>query len=885
MKHLLAVHALLQVLTYTTLIGITTTLAAQTEKSTTPIPTQNSKPNTQNSTRAVVVGISDYQDAAIPDLRFADRDAEAFADWLRSPAGGGVPEENIRLLINNKATVGQTAVALIDWLLESTMPGDRVIIYFSGHGEMESRLLNQLGYLLLWDSPAHVSIAGALPVDLLKQVVTTLSVERKANVMVIADACRAGKLASSSVIGAQLTNANLGRQFASEQKILSCQANEYSVEGEQWGGGRGAFSYHLVNGLYGLADLDNNEYITLLEIEHFIQDRVPTEVMPVSQIPFAVGDKNAVVARVDKELLRKVKQGEEVTLAPFSGLEQRGLIQETLAKADSSIITWFWAFQHALKEKRFLEPADDCAEKYYKLLLQQADVEPLHNYLRRNYAAALMDAGQQVVNRLMKTDPATIDNIWRRQANWDHIPEQMARAADLLGEKHYYYRILKAKEFYFRYITFSPKKHPGMPVDSIRVLLNHLVSTGLSFDSKAPYLLLRAARLGPIDSLFSYEKKLNESAPNWAFWHYSLGYTLANHVPLDTLNAFRLLSRSIELDSSFVEPFWALSFLLKDLGRPDEARQLEAKAIEVVYRKYDADPSSVMAFEWNLTGNLLWQQRRYRKAEKALLAGERKLGRADLIMSSNLHMVYFDMGEYDKVVSTLERFPEKMFIHWWFRSLGTLFYYYKNDPEKALSWYIKELNCPWFESMAPDYLEEASMLISILHRKTGEPSRSWETLKNLKITLSDVHLEKGEVLLLLGRNAEAAAEFDSLLLNLPLGTKQGKEGAHNLMLRIIALHRLGKTTELNDVLRDLQPESTTDPWLHFHLSAAYAQIRMPEKAMQHLLQAEEYGWQPEPAQWLFGTVKDPFLDPIRNLPEFQSWEKRWLPPYKDYSRR
>ncbi|MDO8368703.1 MAG: hypothetical protein Q7T20_18030 [Saprospiraceae bacterium] len=37
-------------------------------------------------TYAVVVGISDYQDKDIPDLRFADRDAEAFANFLRSPA-------------------------------------------------------------------------------------------------------------------------------------------------------------------------------------------------------------------------------------------------------------------------------------------------------------------------------------------------------------------------------------------------------------------------------------------------------------------------------------------------------------------------------------------------------------------------------------------------------------------------------------------------------------------------------------------------------------------------------------------------------------------------------------------------------------------------------
>ena len=48
-------------------------------KGATPIPTQNAKANTQNSTYAVVAGISDYQDKDIPDLRFAHKDAEAFA--------------------------------------------------------------------------------------------------------------------------------------------------------------------------------------------------------------------------------------------------------------------------------------------------------------------------------------------------------------------------------------------------------------------------------------------------------------------------------------------------------------------------------------------------------------------------------------------------------------------------------------------------------------------------------------------------------------------------------------------------------------------------------------------------------------------------------------
>ncbi|HRG69975.1 MAG TPA: hypothetical protein PLS73_14085, partial [Saprospiraceae bacterium] len=55
-------------------------------KGVSPLSTNNFQRST--NTYAVVVGISDYQDPGIPDLRFADKDAEAFANYLRSDAGG-----------------------------------------------------------------------------------------------------------------------------------------------------------------------------------------------------------------------------------------------------------------------------------------------------------------------------------------------------------------------------------------------------------------------------------------------------------------------------------------------------------------------------------------------------------------------------------------------------------------------------------------------------------------------------------------------------------------------------------------------------------------------------------------------------------------------------
>ncbi len=51
-------------------------------------------------TRAVVIGVSEFQNERIPRLHYAHADARAFADFLRSTAGGALPESQIKLLLN-----------------------------------------------------------------------------------------------------------------------------------------------------------------------------------------------------------------------------------------------------------------------------------------------------------------------------------------------------------------------------------------------------------------------------------------------------------------------------------------------------------------------------------------------------------------------------------------------------------------------------------------------------------------------------------------------------------------------------------------------------------------------------------------------------------------
>lgn len=423
-------------------------LCAQVEKGVTPV----SKPGQNRQvTRAVVCGVSNYQHPNIPDLRYADRDAEAFASFLRSPAGGALDDDHLKLILNEQATTAQFDAAL-GWLLDESQPGDQAIIYFSGHGDVETKTRGQQGFLLFWDSPPNAYISGAYPIFFLKEMIATLSVEKKIRVLIITDACRSGNLAGSQFGGAQLTSQNLAQQFANEIKILSCQPNEYSLEGDQWGGGRGAFSYHLVDGLYGMADGNSDAAVNLLEIRRYLEDHVTPEVAPHSQVPMTVGNPSETLAEVFPELLSQIRKRKEGAQPVFSSADNRGIEEEVLATVDSTIREVYFRFKQSLKDKAFFEPAEACAEVYYNRLMAEPKLTRLHASMTRNYAAALQDDAQQVINRMLFS-PVQETPVWfspeRIRRNYGPYPRLLDRAASLLGKDHYMYPVLMARKAFF----------------------------------------------------------------------------------------------------------------------------------------------------------------------------------------------------------------------------------------------------------------------------------------------------------------------------------------------------------------------------------------------------------------------------------------------------
>ncbi len=253
--------------------------------------------NTDSSTtRAVVVGISDYQNPDIPDLRFAHRDAELFAEYLVSNNGRQVSKENIALLTDSLASMKNMNVAF-DQLISDSQQGDKAFLFFSCHADVETKTLSQRGFLLPWDSPSGVYRAGALPFTYLLDIIATLD-ETGVQVILIADIIKSGKLPSGIADGSQRAAAHLISQNVNEINILSCQPDEYSLEGEQWGSGQGVFSYYLVQGLLGAADKNKDQAITLLEIDRYLEDNVSIATEPHVQYPLILGDRSTVLSEV-----------------------------------------------------------------------------------------------------------------------------------------------------------------------------------------------------------------------------------------------------------------------------------------------------------------------------------------------------------------------------------------------------------------------------------------------------------------------------------------------------------------------------------------------------------------------------------------------------------
>jgi tetratricopeptide (TPR) repeat protein len=215
---------------------------------------------------ALVVGISNYQNLkAEQQLRYAERDAESMFSILISTEGGNFPAENVHMLTGPKATLANIRRELEEWLPSVTKDGDRVLIYFAGHGFVAGGK----GHLAPYDIKLTDVAGTGYPMTRLGEVFGS-KIKGKWKVL-LADACHSGAISpdANSTINQGLVD--LGKSVF----VMSASRDrEQSFESPDFGGGHGVFTYYVTRGLSGAADQNRDGMVTADEIADYVRTGV-----------------------------------------------------------------------------------------------------------------------------------------------------------------------------------------------------------------------------------------------------------------------------------------------------------------------------------------------------------------------------------------------------------------------------------------------------------------------------------------------------------------------------------------------------------------------------------------------------------------------------------
>ena len=273
-------------------------------------------------------------------------------------------------------------------------------------------------------------------------------------------------------------------------------------------------------------------------------------------------------------------------IQPFSGIDQKGFVDDLLATLDTNIVELYHSFLVAVDNKQFFEPQATCADTLYKQLIEIEEFEPLHNHLRRNYAAALQDDAQQMINRLVFKPDKEV-SIWyspkRMRKTYGPYPRMLDRAAELLGPDHYMFSVLKARKAFFEggliYLERFKTRDPQNGEKAIKKFRE-----SLEWQPNAPHTFMWMAstfliNLNQPDSADLYTQKAVELAPSWRL---PLYLHAINYCEQRNLKKAKIIIDSLSvIDSTDINYWHAMAYVYLVSGKYDKVVEAADKMGEI----------------------------------------------------------------------------------------------------------------------------------------------------------------------------------------------------------------------------------------------------------------------------------------------------------------
>ena len=243
---------------------------------------------------ALVIGVEKYENS--PSAKYASLDAKYFKDYARKVFG--VREDNINLLTDEEANLSKTNSAFFKWLPSKIKSNQTdLIIFYAGHGLASTD--GKEKYILPFNAdPDLLSRTAISRNEIFDQIISL----NPRSVTIFFDTCYSGVSRDEQML---LASARPLRVIADDEEQLPDNFTIFSAsKNDQISSGlsdakHGIFSYFLMKGLEGKADLNGDRKLTNNELLTYLDDNVSEKALDLGrqQNPTLSGNPEQVLAR------------------------------------------------------------------------------------------------------------------------------------------------------------------------------------------------------------------------------------------------------------------------------------------------------------------------------------------------------------------------------------------------------------------------------------------------------------------------------------------------------------------------------------------------------------------------------------------------------------
>ena len=213
---------------------------------------------------AVVIGINDY--AKFPKLQYAVNDAQAIKQTLVQHLG--FSDDHVLTLLDGQATRSSILAVFNDKLAQGGLKrNDRVFVFFAGHGAtLKLGSGRDVGYIIPVDADPAAVATDAIAMTEIQDISENLTAK---HVFFVMDACYSGLGLTRGASNNYLRDnaLRLGRQM-----LTAGGADQMVADGGP--GGHSIFTWTLLQGLNGKADLNGDGLITATELAAYVAPAV-----------------------------------------------------------------------------------------------------------------------------------------------------------------------------------------------------------------------------------------------------------------------------------------------------------------------------------------------------------------------------------------------------------------------------------------------------------------------------------------------------------------------------------------------------------------------------------------------------------------------------------